>query len=240
MLRLSGLSAGYGELLTARDVSLHVGPNEIVGLIGANGAGKTTLLRAICGLLPAREGRVVLAGRDCTDDPAHRRAASGLAIVLENRNLFGELTVQSNLDLALHASRSRPRRFSLGDIASLFPVLGEKRHTPVHWLSGGQQQMVAVGRALLLQPDVLLVDELSIGLAPKIVKDIFGALSQLRGTGMGMLLVEQNIMFASTATSRAYVMRSGQVVHEVPEGGWAAFLANADLLHTYLGKGQPE
>lgn len=240
MLRVSGLSAGYGELLTARGVSLELGPKDMVGLVGANGAGKTTLVRAICGLLPAREGRVVLAGRDCTDDPAHRRAAGGLGVVLENRNLFGELTVQSNLELAMHASRSRPRRFSPGDIASLFPVLGEKRHTPVQWLSGGQQQMVAVGRALLLQPDVLLVDELSTGLAPKVVKDIFAALSQLRATGMGMLLVEPNIALASAATSRAYVMRLGQVVHEVPEGGWDAFLSNADLLHAYLGKGQPD
>lgn len=236
MLSVKGLCAGYGALSILKGIDVEVGAGEMVGLVGANGAGKTTLVRALAGLLPAQAGLIRLGDDDLTAVPAHRRVGLGLAAVLENRNLFGELTVRENLALAERAGRMRRRIFNLERIIQLFPAVGEKLNVRCDLLSGGQQQQVAIGRALILQPDVIVMDEPSTGLAPKIVKDILDVLGRLRVDGMSIILVEQNIAIASSATTRAYVMSTGSIVHHIPNGGWPSFLADEKLVGAYLGQ----
>lgn len=235
MLSVKGLCAGYGALTILKGIDLGIGKGEVVGLVGANGAGKTTLVRTLAGLLPARDGEIRLGGKDITRVPPHLRSGFGLAVVLENRNLFGELTVRENLALAERAGRGRRRVFTLERIVDLFPAVGEKLGVRCDLLSGGQQQQVAIGRALLLQPDIMLMDEPSTGLAPKVVKDILDVLGRLRADGMSIILVEQNIAIASSATSRAYVMATGRVAHEIGDGDWPRFMADEKLVSAYLG-----
>ncbi|MCG5237963.1 ABC transporter ATP-binding protein [Xanthobacter oligotrophicus] len=236
MLSVKGLCAGYGALTILKGIDISIGSGEVVGLVGANGAGKTTLVRALAGLLPAQGGEIRLRGEDITRIPPHRRSGFGLAVVLENRNLFGELTVRENLVLAERAGRSRRHVFTLERIVDLFPAVGDKLNVRCDLLSGGQQQQVAISRALLLQPDVVVMDEPSTGLAPKVVKDILDVLGRLRADGMSIILVEQNIAIASSATNRAYVMATGRVAHEIPEGDWPRFMADEKLVSAYLGQ----
>ncbi len=236
MLCVKGLCAGYGALKILQGIDLTIGAGDVVGIVGANGAGKTTLVRTLAGLLPARGGEIRLGGTDITQVPPHRRGAFGLAVVLENRNLFGELTVRENLALAERNGRGRRRVFSLERIVDLFPAVGEKLNVRCDLLSGGQQQQVAIGRALLLQPNLVVMDEPSTGLAPKVVKDILDVLGRLRADGMSIILVEQNIAIASSATNRAYVMATGEVVHEILEGGWPSFMSDETLMGAYLGQ----
>ncbi|QRG09639.1 ABC transporter ATP-binding protein [Xanthobacter dioxanivorans] len=238
MLSVKGLCAGYGALTILKGIDISIGTGEVVGLVGANGAGKTTLVRTLAGLLPARDGEIRLGGEDITRIPPHQRSGFGLAVVLENRNLFGELTVRENLALAERAGRGRRHVFTLERIVDLFPAVGEKLSVRCDLLSGGQQQQVAIGRALLLQPDIMLMDEPSTGLAPKVVKDILDVLGRLRADGMSIILVEQNIAIASSATSRAYVMATGRIAHEVIEGDWPRFMADEMLVSAYLGHHQ--
>ena len=238
MLEVTSVSAGYGALTVLRDVSLRVGDGEAVALVGANGAGKTTLVRTVCGLLRARGGRIVKNGSDITTTPAHDLAKHGLAVVLENRRLFGELSVRENLILAETVGRKvrgADLRFSWDEVTDLFPVVKERMASPVELLSGGQQQMVAIARALLLQPDLLIMDEPSTGLAPKVVKDILLVIKALRERGMGLLLIEQNVGIASEITDRAYVMSVGSIVHEIGPGEWQYFLTDERLVKAYLG-----
>ena len=221
MLEVNAVSSGYGALTILRDVSLKVGDGEAVALVGANGAGKTTLVRTICGLLPAHGGRILKNGANITATPAHDLARHGLAVVLENRRLFGELSVRENLALAEtvgRRARGGQMRFTWDEVTALFPVVKERLDSAVELLSGGQQQMVAIARALLLQPDLLIMDEPSTGLAPKVVKDILLVITALRDRGMGLLLVEQNVGIASAITDRAYVMAVGSIVHEIGPG----------------------
>ena len=235
---MTSVSAGYGALTVLRDVSLRVGDGEAVALVGANGAGKTTLVRTVCGLLRARGGRIVKNGTDITATPAHDLAKHGLAVVLENRRLFGELSVRENLILAETVGRKvrgADLRFSWDEVTDLFPVVKERMASPVELLSGGQQQMVAIARALLLQPDLLIMDEPSTGLAPKVVKDILLVIKALRERGMSLLLVEQNVGIASEITDRAYVMAVGSIVHEIAAGEWQSFLNDDRLVKAYLG-----
>jgi len=238
VLEVTSVSAGYGALSVLRDVSLTVGDGEAVALVGANGAGKTTLVRTVCGLLRARGGRIVKNGTDITATPAHDLAKHGLAVVLENRRLFGELSVRENLVLAETVGRKvrgADLRFSWDEVTDLFPVVKERMASPVELLSGGQQQMVAIARALLLQPDLLIMDEPSTGLAPKVVKDILLVIKALRERGMGLLLIEQNVGIASEITDRAYVMSVGSIVHEIGPGEWQTFLTDERLVKAYLG-----
>jgi ABC-type branched-subunit amino acid transport system ATPase component len=240
VLVVDSLSSGYGAVTVLHGVSLTVGDGEAVAIVGANGAGKTTLVRTICGLMHARAGTVCKNGVDVTALPAHRLAQHGLAVVLENRRLFGELTVGQNLLLAEksgRAAQSGKSPLTRDDVARLFPVIDERRSTPVELLSGGQQQMVAIARALLLQPDLLIMDEPSTGLAPRVVKDILLVMKQLRARGMGLLLVEQNVAIAADITDRGYVMSLGRVVHEIGAGEWPAFLRDERLVKAYLGSG---
>lgn len=237
MFDVTAVTAGYGALTVLHDVSIQVGDGEAVALVGANGAGKTTLVRTVCGLLRARAGRIAKDGVDITARPAHELAGHGLAVVLENRRLFGELSVRENLLLAEAAGKRtrRPMRFTREEVVALFPVVQERMDAAVELLSGGQQQMVAIARALLLQPDLLIMDEPSTGLAPKVVRDILLVIKALRERGMGLLLIEQNVGIASEITDRAYVMSLGSIVHEVKAGEWQAFLGDERLTKAYLG-----
>ena len=238
MLAIKELTAGYGQLAVLHDVSMHVGKGEAVAIVGANGAGKTTLVNAICGLTPVTQGLVIKDGVGLTSDAAHRRARHGIAVVLESRRLFGEMTVQENLRLAEeHGQATAPPICNSrgSEFCDLFPLIAERRRARVELLSGGQQQMVAIARALLLQPDLLILDEPSTGLAPKIVKDILHVLRSLRSEGMGILLIEQNVSVAVEITDRAYVMALGRIVHEAAGAEWQAFLNDERLAAAYLG-----
>lgn len=237
LLELQELSAGYGDLVVLQRVSLTIGKGEVVGLLGANGAGKSTLVRTISGHLRARSGAILCGGMDLARVPPHHIPRHGVAVVLEARNLFGDMTVAENLELARHNGRRRTARFSLNGVLELFPVLKEKYAVPSRLLSGGQQQMVAIARALLLQPDLLVLDEPSTGLAPKIIKDIVDVLQKLRSAGMSMLLVEQNVAMAAQLTDRAYVLSLGRIVHEVAAGAWDRTLEAGTLAGVYLGAG---
>ena len=238
MLRVENLEAGYGGLPVLHGVSLAIGSNEAVAIIGANGAGKSTLVRALCGLLPVSAGTITHHGNPIHSLPPHRRAQHGIAVVLENRNLFGELSVRSNLALAATHGEPRTgtgRKFSLDDVLDLFPFLRGRLDSAVELLCGGEQQMVAIARALLLHPELLVMDEPSTGLSPKVVRDIVSVMASLRQGGMSILLVEQNVALASETSERAYVMALGRVVHEIGPGQWEGFRDNEALVRAYLG-----
>jgi ABC-type branched-subunit amino acid transport system ATPase component len=236
MLEVTGLEAGYGRLTVLREIALAIDDGEIVALVGANGAGKTTLVRALCGLLTPTAGRIVKDGADVTDIPTHARMRTGIAVVLENRRLWGELTVRENLRLAeVNARRSAKVNFTLGDVTRLFPIIALRQSSPVELLSGGEQQMVAIARALLMQPDLLIMDEPSTGLAPKIVKEILAVIRGLKERGISLLLVEQNVGIAAEIADRGYVMSLGRIVHEIAAGGWQGFLSDERMVKAYLG-----
>ena len=238
MMEVEHLEAGYGGTPVLRQVSLRIAANETVAVIGANGAGKSTLVAALCGLIPARAGRIVLAGTDVTRLPAYQRVRHGIGVVLEGRHLFGPMTTRQHLtlgSLGARMTRESGKLFGLEDVLALFPFMRERLDDRVELMSGGEQQMVALGRALLLQPQLLILDEPSTGLSPLVVKQIMGTIGTLRARGMGILLVEQNVALAAQVADRAYVLSVGRVVHEVQTGGWASFLADDSLVNTYLG-----
>ena len=235
VLKVSHLAAGYNKVPVLQDISLHVDKGESVAIIGANGAGKSTLVRAICGLISTFAGTILKDNADLTGLAAHHRIRHGIAVVLEGRHLFGELSVRNHLSLATTQSRGRvTTRFSLDDILQMFPFMRERMDAPVELLSGGEQQMVAIARALLLQPELLILDEPSTGLAPKVVKDIVAVIGALRSKGMSIVLVEQNAALAATTTERGYVMSLGRIVHEVARGQWPQFLGDEKLARSYL------
>lgn len=236
MLSIEGLQAGYGVPVLHR-VNLSIGQGEAVAIVGANGAGKTTLVRCLAGLVPPMAGIVRMDGVDITSVPGHKRTEHGIAMVLEGRNLFTEMSIMDNLRLAEHAGRRvrhESARFTMDEVLGLFDVVRERANSRVGLLSGGQQQMVAIARALLLQPRLLVMDELTTGLAPKIVKEILAILNKLRERGMSILLVEQSVAIASEMTDRAYVLSVGRVIHEVQPGGWREMLADKALVKAYL------
>jgi len=216
LLVVEDLWVSYDRIAAVRGVSFGVGEGEIVTLIGANGAGKSTILGAVSGLLPVSRGRLALAGEDLLPLPAHLRTARGLAHVPEGRMIFGNLTVEENLRLATYASRKRDVEQSLEDVWRLFPRLMERRRQWGNTLSGGEQQMLAVGRALMSRARLLLLDEPSMGLAPMLVREIFRVIQRLNETGVTILLVEQNARLALEAAHRAYILETGQVVLSGP------------------------
>ena len=227
-LALSEITAGYGRVQVLHGVSVAVAPGEIVALIGPNGAGKSTLLRAATGMIPLRAGRITLDERDLTGASIETIATSGVAHVPEGRRLFPGLTVRENLLLGGWHARNR----DLGPVVDLFPQLGVRLDQVAGSLSGGEQQMCAIGRALMGRPAMLLVDELSLGLAPLLVDEIFARLGTIAGSGTAVLLVEQDAGAALEVAARAYVLENGQITMDGP----AARLADDPRVRTaYLG-----
>jgi len=234
MLRVVGLSVDYGGIHALRGVSVEVGPGEIVTLIGANGAGKSTLLRAISGLVRVRSGSVWLGGLELVGRAPHEIVRLGISHVPEGRRIFANLTVAENLDLGAYGrwdreGIARDREW----VWDLFPRLRERAGQVAGTLSGGEQQMLAIGRALMAAPTLLLLDEPSLGLAPTLVQEIFGTLQLLNGRGMTILLVEQNAHMALRVAHRGYVLETGGVVLEGPAG---ALARDPRVREAYLGE----
>jgi branched-chain amino acid transport system ATP-binding protein len=214
LLVVEGLRVGYGKVEVLHGIDLTVAPGEIVALLGSNGAGKTTTLRALSGLEPVRGGNVALGGESLNGVKAHRITALGLAHVPERRRLFAPLTVEENLRLGGYLIRDQAAELKrrMEAMYALFPRLAERRLQLAGTLSGGEQQMVAIARALMLQPRLLVLDEPSMGLAPLIVRSIFGIVKRLRDEGMAVLLVEQNARQTLRIADRAYVLESGSIL----------------------------
>nr|BBH93222.1 hypothetical protein KTA_14210 [Thermogemmatispora argillosa] len=215
LLDVQHLSVDYGKLRALRSLDFQVGEGEIVAVVGANGAGKTTLTQAISGLVPVSEGRILFAGQEITRLPAHQRARLGIALCHEGRRLFREQTVRENLELgAAYAARGAITSFTerLERVYDLFPVLRERASSQAGRLSGGQQQMVAIGRALMAEPRLLLLDELSLGLAPAVVDQLFAALPRILAWGISVVLIEQHVQRSLAVADRVYVLERGRVV----------------------------
>jgi branched-chain amino acid transport system ATP-binding protein len=239
-LGVANLEVVYNDVvLVLRGVSVAVRPGQVVALLGANGAGKTTLLRAITGLLPVHRGKVTkgavtLGSREITHDDPARRVKAGLAQVMEGRRIFAELTVDENLRAGAYTNRA-----ALADnherVMDLFPVLRERRRQVAGYLSGGEQQMLAIGRALMSSPSLLLLDEPSLGLAPMVVDQIRRIIVDINAQGTSVLLVEQNATMALSIADHGYVLEHGRVVRD---GQGAELLADADIREFYLGMGQ--
>ena len=233
MLRLERIDAFYGDLQALADVSLEVRDGEIMALVRANAAGKSTTLRVISGLVSPRRGRVVLGDEDLTELPAHQRVDRGIVQVPEGRRLFPFMTVAENLMLGAHAGRARAERErTLAHVYDLFPVLGERRTQLAGSLSGGEQQMCAIGRALMARPQILMLDEPTLGLAPVLVARIFETVRTINRQGVTVLLVEQNVRQALTLAHRACVLESGRLVLE---GQARELLGDDRLKRAYLG-----
>jgi branched-chain amino acid transport system ATP-binding protein len=237
MLRIRNLDAGYGGLNVLRHVSLHVKPGEIVTIIGANGAGKTTLLKTVSGLLRSRSGEITFRGADIGRVAAERIVSRGCSLVPEGRQVFAAMPVRENLLLGAYVQYRRGRRDEVGNdlerVYSLFPVLRQRERQLAGTLSGGEQQMLAIGRALMARPSLIMLDEPSMGLAPLIVKDIFGILQRLQAEGSTVLLVEQNARSALKIADRGYVLETGRIILE---GAAEDLLANREVQRAYLGK----
>jgi branched-chain amino acid transport system ATP-binding protein len=239
-LTVNNLEVVYNDvMLVVRGVSVTVRPGAVVALLGANGAGKTTLLRAITGLLPVHrgkitKGRVTLDGRDITTDDPASRVKAGLAQVMEGRRIFGELTVDENLRTGAYTSRATMAQH-YERVMDQFPLLERRRRQTAGYLSGGEQQMLAIGRALMSSPSVLVLDEPSLGLAPKVVEQIRDIIVDINSQGTSVLLVEQNATMALSIADHGYVLEHGRVVRDGPG---AELVADKDIREFYLGIGE--
>jgi branched-chain amino acid transport system ATP-binding protein len=231
MLRVDNVSAGYAAFQALFDVSLHVERGESVAVIGPNGAGKTTLLRLISKLIEPRRGEVTFQGESLTKVPAHQVVERGIAHVPENRRLFPRLTTEENLRMGAFTSRPAYNE-RLEQVYSLFPRLKERRHQPAGTMSGGEQQMCAIGRALMSGPKLLLLDEPSAGLAPVVVQSIFALVRRICAEGYTVLIVEQNIRQVLKVVGRAYLLDAGKIVRSGTAG---ELLASPDIQKAYLG-----
>lgn len=233
MLELRDIRVNYGAAPALWGVSLDVQTGELVCVVGPNGAGKSTLINAIAGLHKASSGTLKFNGHDISNLPSHKFCENGIAIVPEGRRLFTGMTVLENLELGSFITSAKThRKQSLDQVVALFPALKEKLHQPAGSLSGGQQQMVAIGRALMARPKLLLLDEPSLGLAPVIVQEMFKAIRNINGQGTSVLLVEQNVAMAMQLASRAYVMEEGRIV---AEGQASELLSRPEIKKAYLG-----
>ena len=233
MLEIQGLHCRYGKVSVLKGISLEVRQGELVSLIGANGAGKTTTLRAISGLVPSTDGHIVFEGEDITRMPAKRILAMGIAHCPEGRRVFPYMTVQENLEMGCYLRADRVRMAEDMDrILSRFPVLAERRSQPAGTLSGGEQQMLAIGRALMSRPRLMLFDEPSLGLAPTMVERTFDIIAEIRKEGTTVLMVEQNAYAALEMCDRSYVLESGEVTLQ---GSGPELISNPHVRHAYLG-----
>ena len=236
MLRIRNLEAGYGKLRVLKNISMHVDAGEIVAIIGANGAGKTTLLSTIAGLIRATSGEIRFLGEEITRLPAPKIPARGCVMVPEGRQVFAPMTVADNLILGGHAlPREQKKELDrlLAHQYELFPILEKRKTQLAGTLSGGEQQMLAMGRALMSRPSLVMMDEPSTGLAPLIVRDIFQIIVRLRNEGNTVLLVEQNAKAALAIADRGYVMETGKVIIQGPAED---LLSNSDVQRAYLGR----
>lgn len=232
MLKLCNLVSGYGRIQALKGVSLQVPKGNIVTLIGANGAGKSTLLRTVMGLNPAMEGRVLLEGKDITKIPTHQIVARGISLVPEGRQILESMTVAENLEMGAYLRSDAHVSTDLEKVYQRFPILYEKRNLRGGTLSGGQQQMLAIGRALMSNLQLLLLDEPSMGLAPLVVQEIFDVIQDINREGITVLLIEQNAKKALAIADYAYVLETGKIVMEGP----AQVLAkDARVREAYLG-----
>ena len=229
-LRVQGLRVGYGRATVIEDLDLAIAPGELVTVLGANGAGKTTLLNGIMGLAPPRAGSITLEGEELVGLRPEQLVARGVVLVPEKRELFGNLAVEVNLRLGGYRTGAPSR--SLERIYSLFPILAERRRQKAATLSGGEQQMLAVGRALMAGPRLLMLDEPSIGLAPLIVQEILRVIGQLKADGLTIILVEQNARLALSVADRGYVLEVGRIVLE---GSSTSLSSDPRLNQAYLG-----
>jgi branched-chain amino acid transport system ATP-binding protein len=233
MIELNGVSAAYSKVPAIREITINIGEGEAVGLLGANGAGKSTTLRAISGLVKLTAGSVTFLGQDLATLPPHRITELGIAHVPEGRQVFPEMTVNENLEIGSYAPRARAERArSLEFVYGIFPRLAERRKQLAGTMSGGEQQMLAVGRGMMLKPRLLMLDEPSLGLAPVVTDATFQKIQEIHAMGTAVLLVEQNVNRALTLVQRAYVLESGRVIMH----GTSAELANNKQVQAaYLG-----
>ncbi|WP_033164754.1 ABC transporter ATP-binding protein [Clostridium sp. KNHs205] len=234
MLKIEDLNVYYGVIQALKGVSFEVNEGEVIALIGANGAGKTTILHSITGLLGTKSGRVLYEGKDLTKIPAHKIVTMGMAHVPEGRRVFAELTVYENLKLGAYTRKDKTEiENTLNKVYNRFPRLKERKNQIAGTLSGGEQQMLAMGRALMSQPKIILMDEPSMGLSPLFVSEIFDIIKEISESGTTVLLVEQNAKKALSIASRAYVLETGKIVLE----GKASDLLNDDSVKkAYLGE----
>jgi branched-chain amino acid transport system ATP-binding protein len=232
MLRVAALESRYGRIPALKGIELRVEAGELVALVGANGAGKTTLLRALSGVQPVAAGRIEFCGENVTAAPPEARVAAGIVQVPEGRQVFGPLSVEDNLRLGAYRRGRAESAASLERVYALFPDLAERRAQAAGNLSGGQQQMLAMGRALMARPRLLLLDEPSMGLAPRLVAGIFACVAQLRGADTAIFLVDQNARAALAIADRGYVLETGRIVLA---GTGAELLADAGVRSAYLG-----
>jgi len=233
MYEVSNVTVNYGAAAAVSDVRLRIDAGELVVVVGPNGAGKSTLINAMAGIHAVASGHLSVDGSDITREPPHRFCDRGIAIVPEGRRLFGNLSVRENLELGSYrAEARRARADSLRRVCALFPMLTERMDAPAGALSGGQQQMVAIGRALMARPRFLLLDEPSLGLSPMIVQDMFRAIREINAEGVAVLLVEQNIAAALELARRGYVLDEGRVV---AEGEPANLMSRPEIQKAYLG-----
>jgi len=233
LLRLEGINTYYGQMHILQDVNLEVGEGELVCLLGGNASGKSTTLKTVLGLVPPRSGSIVLSGEDVTRLSTSQRIERGMAIVPENRRLFGPMTVLENLQMGAYLRPRADLSEDLDRVYALFPLLSERRRQLAGTLSGGEQQMVAMGRALMARPKLLLMDEPSMGLAPILVERSFEIIQQVHDAGVALLVVEQNANVSLSIADRGYVLSTGRIVLE---GKASELLQHEELRKAYLGR----
>ena len=233
MLDVIDLTVSYGPMEAVRNVSFQVKEGTIVTLIGPNGAGKTSILNTVSGVVPARSGKILLDGREITGMGAHRRVSAGVIQVPEGRQVLAGMTVRENLELGGYRRPSREVQKDVARMEERFPILGERRRMAAGALSGGEQQLLAIARGLMARPRLLLLDEPSLGLAPKMVRTVFDIIRQVHAEGLTVLLVEQNAHLALATSTHAYVIESGKIVLDGPS---ETLRSDPSVISTYLGQ----